>query len=295
MNEFKSYHPVVVFAYFAAVIGMSMFVMHPICMTISFASGFAYSIMLGGRKSLKFNLVCLIPMIIITALINPAFNHKGITIIGYLPTGNPLTAEAIAYGIAAAVMLVSVICHFSCFNKLMTSDKFMYLFGKLMPALSLLLSMALRFIPKFKTQIKAVSDAQKCVGKDAAEGNIIKRAKNGVKILSIMLTWSLENAIDTADSMKSRGYGLPHRTAFSNFKLDSRDITALAVILALVVYILLGAARGGLYFRYFPSLKGAELTAYGMSVMTVYALLFMLPVIIEIKEGLRWKKLKSRI
>lgn len=43
----------------------------------------------------------------------------------------PLTLESIAYGCAAAVMLVAVLFWFSCYNEVMTSDKFMYLFGRI--------------------------------------------------------------------------------------------------------------------------------------------------------------------
>ncbi len=41
--------------------------------------------------------------------------------------------------------------------------------------------------------------------------------------MSILVTWALENAIDTADSMKDRGYVLPGRTAFSIYRFDRRD------------------------------------------------------------------------
>jgi energy-coupling factor transport system permease protein len=46
-------------------------------------------------------------------------------------------------------MLAAVISWFSCYNAVMTSDKFVYLFGRVIPALSLILSMTLRFVPKF--------------------------------------------------------------------------------------------------------------------------------------------------
>jgi hypothetical protein len=49
--------------------------------------------------------------------------------------------ESIVYGLAAAFMFVTVIIWFSCFNAVMTSDKFIYLFGKVIPALSLILAM----------------------------------------------------------------------------------------------------------------------------------------------------------
>jgi energy-coupling factor transporter transmembrane protein EcfT len=90
----------------------------------------------------------------------------------------------------------------------MTSDKFVYLFGRIIPSMSLLLSMTLRFVPRFIAQIKVVSNAQKCVGRDASNGGVVQRVRNAITILSIMVTWALENAIETADSMKSRGYGL---------------------------------------------------------------------------------------
>ena len=89
-------------------------------------------------------------MAALAALVNPAFNHEGATILTYLPSGNPLTMESMFYGVAAAVMLASVVLWFSSYNEVMTSDKFVYLFGRIIPALSLVLSMALRFIPKFK-------------------------------------------------------------------------------------------------------------------------------------------------
>jgi len=295
MNEFKTYHPIVNFIYFVFVIGFSMFFIHPVCLTVSFVCGFTYSVLLKGKKALKTNLVYMLPMMITAALINPAFNHEGVTILRYLPSGNPLTLESVVYGLAAAVMLVSVICWFSCYNAVMTSDKFIYLFGKIIPSLSLILSMTLRFVPKFAAQIKVVTNAQRCMGRDISNGSIIKRAKHGLNILSIMTTWALENAIETADSMKSRGYGHPGRTAFSIFTFDKRDKKALLTVLVLGLYTLLGNICGGMYFSYFPTMKSAELSAFGVSVFASYLLLCMCPVIIEIWEVRKWKALKSKI
>ncbi len=295
MNEFKNYHPVVNFTYFVFVIGFSMFFMHPICLGISLVCGFIYSCILKGKGAVKANLLYMVPMALLMALINPAFNHEGITIIRYLPSGNPLTLESIIYGISSAVMIISVICWFSCYNKIMTSDKFIYLFGKIIPALSLIFSMTLRFVPKFSSQLKVVTNAQRCMGRDVSEGSIIKRAKNGLNILSVMTTWSLENAIETADSMKSRGYGTPGRTAFSIFTFDKRDKNALLVILFLGLYTLIGNIMGGVYFAYFPQMKSADFSVFGISIYVAYLLLCIYPVIIEIREVIRWKAIKSRI
>ena len=255
MNEFKTYHPIVNFVYFVFVIGFSCVFMHPVSLMISLLSGFTYSVMLKGRKALKTNLIYMIPTLIFASLINPAFNHEGVTIIEYLPSGNPLTLESVVYGLAAAMMIVSVICWFSCYTEIMTSDKFIYLFGRIIPSLSLIISMTLRFVPRFSAQLKVVANAQRCMGRDVSNGSIIKRAKHGLSILSIMTTWALENAIDTADSMKSRGYGHPGRTAFSIFNFDKRDRKAFLYIMVFGIYTLIGSLSGGMYFRYFPSIR----------------------------------------
>ena len=289
MREFKTYHPIVNFTYFIFVIGFSCFLMHPVSLGISFISGFTYSVMLKGKKAIKTNLIYVLPMLVIMALMNPAFNHEGVTVIAYLPGGNPLTVESIICGLSTAVMIASVILHFSCYNEIMTSDKFIYLFGKVIPAMSLIISMTLRFVPRFVAQLKVVTNAQRCMGRDVLEGSIIKRARNGLNILSIMITWSLENAVETADSMKSRGYGIPGRTAFSIFTFDKRDKKALICILLLGVYTLLGNLMGGMYFSFFPSMKGADISVYDISVFLAYLLLCICPVIIEIREVRRWK------
>ncbi|MBR5614500.1 MAG: energy-coupling factor transporter transmembrane protein EcfT [Clostridia bacterium] len=295
MREFKTYHPIVNFVYFAFVIGFSCFFMHPACLCISIVSGFTYSVMLKGKKTIKTNLIYMLPMLLAMAIINPAFNHEGVTILKYLPSGNPLTLESIVYGLCAATMILSVICHFSCYNEVMTSDKFIYLFGKIIPAMSLIISMTLRFVPKFSAQLKVVTNAQRCMGRDVSTGSIVRRAKHGLNILSVMTTWSLENAIETADSMKSRGYGIAGRTAFSIFTFDKRDKNALVCILFLGMYTFLGNLMGGMYFSFFPSIKAADVSPFGISVFLAYLLLCIYPVIIEVWEVRRWKALRSKI
>ena len=288
MNEFKSYHPIVNFIYFLFVIGFSMFFMHPLCLLISTASAFFYYTILKGREVIK-KIPYMLFILVFMALINPLFNHEGVTVLAYFPSGNPLTLESVLYGIAAATMIVSVIIWFSCYNEVMTSDKFIYLFGKILPSLSLILSMALRFVPKFSEQLKVVTNAQKCLGRDAKGTGFIRQIKSKVTILGIMITWALENAIETADSMKARGYGLSGRSAFSIFTFDKRDFKALLYILICGIYVLIGKFSGNIGFLYFPSLSDVSLNLQTVSFFIAYILICICPVIIEIREARRWK------
>ena len=292
-DAFSTYHPVVNFIYFTLVLVFAMFLMHPVCLALSFIAAFTYSLRLNGRRVLRFNLKYMLPLMLLTALLNPLFNHQGMTVITYLGTGNPLTLESILYGLAAAAMLVTVIGWFSCYNAVMTSDKFIYLFGRIIPSLSLLFSMVLRFVPRFKAQLKTVSAAQRCIGRDTSTGTLRQRARHAIAIISIMTTWALENAIETADSMKARGYGLPGRTAFSIYHFECRDKQVLLLILCLGVYVLIGAIYGSLGFSYFPALRYAPITPYSISVFIAYPLLLTLPLIIDRKEDARWKALTA--
>lgn len=295
MNEFKTYHPIVNFVYFLFVIGLSMFIMQPMCIAISFVCAFFYSVLQKGTKAIKQNTVYMLPMMILTALINTLFNHKGVSILCYFPNGNPLTMESLVYGICAAGMLVGVICWFSCFNEVMTSDKILWLFGKTVPKISLLMSMSLRFIPLFAKQLRITASTQKCLGFDSEDKNIIKRMKNAITVLSSVVTWALENAVETADSMKARGYGIRGRTSFSVFKFDKRDLCALLFVSAVGIYVLTGFITGKLSFSYFPAIKKADSSFFGKSVIFAYFILCVYPIGVEIREKIKWNVLKSKI
>lgn len=290
-DTFSSYHPIINFLYFGLVLGFSMFFMHPVSLVISLACAIAYSVYLNGRKAVRFQLFYMLPMTLLATVVNPAFNHEGATLLCYLPTGNPLTLESILYGVAAAMMLSAVITWFSCYNAVMTSDKFIYLFGRVIPALSLVLSMTLRFVPKFKAQFQVVTEAQKCVGRDISTGSLLQRLKNAITILSIMVTWCLENAIETADSMKGRGYGLPGRTAFSIYRFDDRDRAALLWLGFCGFYIFTGWMAGGLYWRYYPTMKGTAITPFTVSFQIVYLALCLTPVIINKIADKTWERI----
>lgn len=289
-DTFSTCHPIVNLIYFAMVTGFSMFFMHPVSLVISIVCAFVYGAdMNGGRKvgrSLKF----MIPMMLMAAILNPIFNHEGDIILLTLPTGSPLTLESIAYGMGSALMLGAVMMWFNCFTEVMTADKFVYLFGRVIPSLSLILSMTMRFVPRFKTQMKVVSDAQKCVGRDVSQGTAVNRIKKAVTILSIMVTWSLENALETADSMKSRGYGIEGRTAFSIYKFDRRDRKVSLWLVLMGAAVAAGGLAGVTGWEYFPTFKGEMLSPLSAVCHTAYILLCLTPVFINKAEEMYWKE-----
>ena len=290
-DPFTDCHPAVNFLYFALVLAFSMCLTHPAALLISLAGACCYLTRLLGASELGRSARWLVPMALLAAVVNPAFVHQGVTILTYLPSGNPLTLESILYGLAAALLLAAVVLWFRCFSAVMTSDKFIYLFGRVIPALSLVLSMTLRFVPRFRRQFRTVAQAQRFMGRDTENGSLLRRGRNAMKVFSILVTWSLESAIDTADSMRSRGYGQPGRTAFALYRLDDRDRSLLLWLGFCGLYLLSGVLSGGLYFQYYPLLLGAPAQPLTVSFFAVYLLLCLTPAGLSLAQRRRLRRL----
>lgn len=290
-NAFNKVHPLTGFLYFTAVIGFSMFLMNPVCIAVSLFCALVNALIINGKKAVGFSVKFVLPMIMLIMIINPVFNHRGATIISYLPWQNPLTLEAVIYGIFSALMISSVMLWFSVFNTLMTSDKIICLFGRIIPSLSLVISMTLRFVPRFNSHFKELKSARITPDKPT----FLFRLKSLVRELSIMLSWSLENAIETADSMKSRGYGLKGRTSYSIFSFKKTDGILLAITLFATSIIVLLLCLGFCRYSYYPVIKIEFSGLISVAVYTLYFALMMIPVIINVGEGLKWKRLKSAI
>ncbi len=297
-DVFSSYHPFLNLVFFCGAIGITVFVQHPAVLAISLVSGVVYSGILGGSgHKLRRRICCSVPFIVLLALLNPLFSHYGVTVLGYLPNGNPFTLESCVYGAVTALMLFGVLNWFFCFTEIMTTDKLVYLFGRLIPSLSLVLSMCLRFVPRFARQLRVIADGQKCVGRSPSEGTLTERVRHGISIFSILITWALENAVETAESMKCRGYGGRGRTAFSIYRFDRRDMICLAALCGTLGISLAGIFMGFAKAVYNPVIEIASpIESTGHLVLYLSFVVFcLIPVFLETAGRRRWKRLTNNI
>lgn len=294
-DAFSQSHPVINFLYFLLVIGSSMFCLQPLILGISFLSAGIYaSYLKGSRQFFRRLLTFLLPGMVVVALLNPVFNHYGVTPLLILENGNRITMEAIAYGVVLAAVLGITLTWFTCYNAVMTTDKFVYLFGKILPASSLVLSMVFRFVPKFSQQLAVVRQGQKSIGRDFSHGSMSQKMKHALTIFSIMITWSLENAIETADSMKARGYGLKGRSAFSLYRFDRRDGLLLSSLLLCSGVFFYFWRMGQFYTSYNPQLIISLPKTFGESLGYLsFLILCNLPMILAVYEKIRWRQARK--
>lgn len=292
-DAFSGYHPAVNAAYFACVITLTMLLRHPACTALSLAGAAVYSACLSGRRAWRFALRFVLPLALFSAVLNPLFTHEGATILAYLPGGNPLTAESIWYGAFTGALLAAALLWFSCVSAVLTDDKLVFLFGRAAPALGLLLSMALRFVPRLALQAKRIWQAQRSLS-GRPEG-LRARWRLALTEFSALLTWALESGVETAASMRCRGYGLPGRTAFSIYRFDRRDGAGLALALACTGLTALGAGLGALDFRFYPTVRAAAPGLPGAAALLVFGALCFWPAYLSGKEARQWKRLQSAI
>ena len=294
-SAFTKFHPVVNFIFFIFAIAMTVVVFHPAALAVSLVMSIITAVKFAGKKALKYFFAFPFVIMIISVILNPLFVHKGLTVMFYLGEG-PVTVEALVYGACTAMMIGAVIMWSYCYSQIMTSDRFMAVFGKAAPSTSLVFSMILRFLPRAKSHAGKIAAAQDllCAGGENAPENRKSKVKKGMRVMSVVTTWALENSIDTADSMRARGYGLAGRTMYRKYAFRGADIAAAVIMTAIAVWMFAEKAAGGWMFYAYPQIMtGSRAEAAVLSI--AMALFYAVPFIIETWEDIRWNRSVSKI
>lgn len=280
-DRFLERHPAVQFCYFALVICITIFVSHPLMAGISFLGALCYNIqLLGGKKTMRFQVCYMFPMTCFVVAVNGAFSHYGVTPLYYMKTG-AVTLETLVYGCVLAGILLTSLLWFSCVNEILTMDKLVFLLGRLTPALSLSLSLVFRFVSRCKEQFRKIRQAGEGLGEPPKEGKWFPGIRRGAGELSMLLTWALENGVETADSMRARGYGSGKRTAYGLYHMTAADGRNLALQLLLSILVVAGILRGYAASSYNPVIKvqQPELTPGWLITYGSWFVLCFLPVL----------------
>ena len=124
--------------------------------------------------------------------------------------------------------------------------------------------MVLRFIPMMIKRWREIHEAQ--IGMLCTQNTgMIPKAKQFTKELSILISWSLENSIDTSVSMESRGYGTGRRSSYHRFRIKKRDIIFMIAFIAISVLIIYTLCMGRFETYYFPEIEIKKADAVAVS------------------------------
>lgn len=285
-------HTAVNFMFFAAVIVLAMFINHPVFMAVSFCASLAYAVRLKGKNTIKIFFCGLLPLLIFVTLLNALVSHYGVTVLYTFRSGNNLTLESVAYGAVTGALVVNMILWFMCYSEVVTEDKFMHLFGKRMPHVALLILMVLRFVPSYTKQIGEVIMARRSAGIE--ESGKFGKIRNAAAAVSGVITWALEHSIETADSMKSRGYGLKGRTSYSRFTFAPADFVLISLMFILTCFVVAGKVTGAADAIYNPLIQIVGISPMLVVSSVSYFMLCFLPLVYDWEEEIRWNRLYAK-
>ena len=293
-DDFSRLCPFTLFLYFAVLLAASAFTLHPLCIAVGVVGECCYAARLSHGRFFRKAPLFVLPGFA-AALINVLFNHRGVTVLFRLPSGNAVTLEAIYYGAAAAFTLIGLCIGYYCFATLFTTDKLTGLFSRFLPVISVMLSMILRFIPLFVRRFKKINEARKALGKGTSARGVIAKLRELAVIFTILIGSALEGSLVTADSMKSRGYGLSGRTSYARIRPAAADCAVCCLSAILGGVCIFGAASGRMDCVYYPRVTLPKADAAFWGLVVSYALLVFIPLIYDAMEGVKWRSRVSKI
>lgn len=291
---FEQCHPAVNLIYFAAVLTGTVSFRHPVFLGISFLCAVFYSVKRNDRKALWFDLA-LLPLIAVFALWYSSYHHFGVTVLRRNFIGNSMTLESLVYGVVLGFVVVGVMVWMSCVYAVFSSDKVVYLFGRISPRLSMFLAILLRMVPRMKREAKRIHRAQQGIGRGANQGNLFRRLRNCLRIFSILVTWTIESLVTASESMQSRGSSIRGRTAYSVYRFDNRDRAFVVALFAFLTVTLMAVLMRQTNMVYDPRILWNPATPMSWLFYGGYAALCLMPPALELWTEYRFRLARRRL
>lgn len=288
MTGWASFHPLTLFVYYVGAIVLVLLHLHPVFLTTALLFLIMHHWVQDRAQELKRWLLPFFIMSGLIAILNPFLSTRGAHILFYF-RHNPVTLEGVVYGATFALSLLCVLVIFVSMNMVITANKWFYLFGRFVPQLTMLLLLALRFIPLLRRRIREIQSVQQLRGVSITVGSLKQRVKSGMLFLQVLLTWSLEEGLTTADAMKARGYGVGRRSTYFPYKMEVRDGVVCLALMGLFATCVGGYFDGYGVLAIYPELETIGLSIAEMGVLGAFLLFIALPLLIEGNESWRWR------
>ena len=340
--ELTEIHPGILIVYYL-ILALSAFLFSNPYYMITFIVLMLFLIYLQGVRSELVNVMKIfIPLGALIIIINPLFIYKGAHRI-YLWGSYFITLEALVYGFLMAGTFLIVLLALSSYNKTVSYQEMLYILSKKLPVISMVLVMALRFIPLLNSRaveieklfklenreylnsedaLESSSENENLIQEDDDLNNhfehgeglesrqldiktdskiinkvasskrgrkLIEKARNVGNIMGVTVSWSLEEAMFTAKSMKARGYNATQRSSYLSFHLKKADYCFIAFLIIVLAILAVGLTQGYGYINVYPSLDFSfhdlPLNIYYLA----FVLLLMPLIYLELKEVWIWR------
>jgi energy-coupling factor transport system permease protein len=289
---FRSLHPLTCVLYYAGAIALGMVMTHPLFILTLIGLTALLIALHGELASLGRLLKYYTPLAILFVLANPLFSHRGRHVLTYA-FGQPITLESLLYGLISMGTILAVLILFTSYQAVITPPKFLRVFGSLFPKTALMTTVAVRFVPLMRRRLMEIAAVQRTKGIDVTEGRLTKRVSDGMMLLQLLLSVSLEEALQTADAMKAKGYGTGPRGRFEEYHFSLSDRTILTLLTLLAAACLAGRMQGYGDFPIFPVMQSFAFTTGDTATWLAYFLYLAVPPALEGRRIWAWRSWKS--
>ncbi len=285
---FRSLHPAVLVLYYAGGMTFGMLLFHPATLLAGLLSSAAVHLALDRGEELCRWAKPLLLGALALALLNPLLVRQGATVLFYLGQ-LPVTKEAAVYGLTMAAAVLNLLVMAVSWRIVVSGQAFLYLFARVSPKGALLAMMAIGLVPRLRRRLGELMLVQQTRGVTVSAGSFRARAANGVRLVQSLLAWSLEDALQTADSMQARGYGLGPRSSYMHVRLRRRDLVSGVFLLAAAMAMFGCWLDGYGLLRVYPRFAEFAMRPGDWAAVGAYGGFVAWPLVWEWRDRRKWR------
>lgn len=190
-----------------------------------------------GFKRLRALLAAVGVVALITVFLNFVSAHLGSTVLFQLPVaipalGGQYTVEALVFGVSSALTISAAILAAAPFSLLLEPHEVMDALPAALSRTGAAIAASLNLVPSISASFVEVSEAQRLRGWRP------RGPRSWAEVVVPVVLTSVENSIQLAESMESRGFGSGPRTTFEGPKLKPADLILIAAsALAVAMFV----------------------------------------------------------
>lgn len=295
---FATLHPLSACVYVAALGLLAVVWTHPLFLTVLLLAVWMLIRQLDGTALWAGYLRFCLPFIVLLILVNPLFAGSGVTVIwsGLALPGlgtYTLSLEGLLFVLTMGLRLLVVLGAFLVFSLAVNPDRLLGLMRRPAPKAVTMLLLTTRLYPALADDYRNIKQALAARGARFGGGNRFGRWKAHLLVLRAVLVSALERALEIAEAMHARHYGLGYRTAYRSEIWRPRDGIVVTAAVLLAVIGLATAALGVAEYAFYPAVGNLYDTRALLGITAVVPSL-LVPVVLG-GGWRRWDSLQSRI
>lgn len=286
--SFQQFHPLTIIFYYGSLLIMATLTKQPVIIGLVLVAALVHHLMTAGGRSTWRTIIYDLFVMLLVLMMSVAFKHNGVTPL-FFWNDQAVTKEVIVWAICVGLLLMLLHLLYENVLRHLTTDRLLFACRLLWPALSMGLSMLLRFIPTVQQRFHQMHQAQKTIGYYAT-ASLFDKGSGLLKTAYESTVWAFDQCFHKSDTMRARGYHLQRKTVFHLYKWRMEDSLIVAILGIAMALFLMNFKE--LAFYYFPDTKAMTIP---VQTITSIVIVSWLPVLIDLKERLKWLYYSSKM